>query len=100
VAFNNLGYMYEHGVGVSRDLSRATRFYCEAASSKMPEAEHNWAVIQATVKGLPTDCERAAKWIAKDARQSFGATSESVEAGSDPSASAGNTANTLLCAKR
>jgi len=65
----------------------------------MPEAEHNWAVIRSDVKGLPTDCEEAARWVARDAPQSFGNTSESIEMGSTAPSHGSNTANAVLCAK-
>ncbi len=40
-AANNLGYIYEHGMGVGRDLSRARVWYARAAELGLPAARQN-----------------------------------------------------------
>jgi len=80
-ALNNLGYLYEHGLGVGRDFAEAAKRYCQAARGKLPVAEHNWAILQAKIAELPEDCDEAARWLARVAPQGVGNSGESVVAG-------------------
>ena len=97
MALNNLGYIYEHGVGVPRNLSKAAKFYCEAAKSNLPEAQQNWAVVEAGFEDLPRDCDQAAAWIANAAPQEF----KSGTSNAEPRFPAGHpNADAVLCAKR
>ena len=98
-ALNNLGYMYEHGIGTHRNLSKATLFYCRAARSKVPEATHNWIVIQESVQGIREDCELAAKWVTAEALRSL-PSDASIEAGGDPELTEGSKPSAVPCAKR
>ena len=50
---------------VQQDFPLAARLYCEAANSKLPEAQHNWATIRSNIGGLPENCVEAALWLAQ-----------------------------------
>jgi TPR repeat protein len=98
VAMNNLAYFYERGLGVGRDMSQAAKLYCEAAQSKMPEAQQNWEAIRASIQGQPQDCDEAARRAASDVAS--GQTKESTTAASKTAAHPRNMSTALICIKR
>ncbi len=44
-AQNNLGYLYEHGLGVTQSYSEALLWYRKASASGLPEAKYNLATL-------------------------------------------------------
>jgi soluble lytic murein transglycosylase-like protein len=59
----------EHGEGVTKDIERAARLYCEAARAGDAEAQFNLGWIYANGRGLPRDDALAAYFFDLAARQ-------------------------------
>jgi TPR repeat protein len=53
MAQNNLGYLYENGLGVTRDYAEAARWYQLAADSGYARAQFHLGVLYAEGLGLP-----------------------------------------------
>lgn len=72
-----LGFAYEHGRGVSRDLTKAAEFYQKAAESGHVESQFNLANLYLLDDdGVRIDSAKAALWLNKiaesgDARAQF-----------------------------
>jgi TPR repeat protein len=66
---NLLGYLYEEGRGVSRDLVRAVRLFRRAAEQGFAPAENNLGRAYETGRGVPRDLATAADWFRKAALQ-------------------------------
>ena len=62
-AQNNLGFMYEHAEGATRDLEQALRWYSAAAELGHPVAQANLADMYANGRGAPLDYVEAYKWF-------------------------------------
>ena len=65
---NNLGFLYERGLGVSQDYKRAEAWYMMAAAQGLPSAKHNLAML--TYKGHINnkDWRKSVEWL-KEADQ-------------------------------
>jgi len=63
LAQNNLGYLYEHGLGVVRSDADALAWYARAAESGLPVAQFNLATMYLRGKGIPPDAKAAVKWF-------------------------------------
>ena len=63
LAQSNLGYLYEHGLGVVRSDTDALSWYARAAESGLPVAQYNLATMYLRGKGIPPDPKAAAKWF-------------------------------------
>lgn len=68
-AQNALGYMYEHGEGVEKDLNKAFYWYQKAAVSGNRNAQHNLAFFYYQGLGTSVDYKKAFEWYTKAASQ-------------------------------
>lgn len=66
-----LGYMYENGVGVTRDLDRAVSWYEKAAYQGLKEAQFNLGNMYYMGKGVTQNKETARSWWRKAADQGY-----------------------------
>ena len=65
---NNVGFLYERGLGVSQDYEQAEAWYMMAAAQGLPSAKHNLAML--TYKGHINnkDWRKSVEWL-KEADQ-------------------------------
>lgn len=68
----NLGYCYEHGLGVARDEAEAVRWYRKAAQQDLAIAQYNLGLRYYYGRGVTEDISQAAGWFAKAAGQNHG----------------------------
>jgi len=68
-AMERLGWMYEQGRGVNRDLSRASYFFSQAADAGIADAQYAIGVMYQTGKGKNLDLKQAKFWLKKAAKQ-------------------------------
>lgn len=68
-AQNNLGYMYEHGEGVNKDLKKALYWYEKSAMSGNRNAQHNLAFFYYKGAGTLVNYKKAFYWYSKAAKQ-------------------------------
>ena len=68
-AQNSLGYMYEHGEGVVKDLNKAFYWFQKAAVSGNRNAQHNLAFFYYRGLGTQVDYKKAFEWYTKAASQ-------------------------------
>jgi uncharacterized protein len=61
-AQSNLGFMYDTGQGVPRDLSEAAKWYRLAAEQGNPRAQSNLGSMYAAGEGVPQDFVQAYMW--------------------------------------
>ena len=61
-AQSNLGFMYDSGQGVPRDLSEAAKWYRLAAEQGNPRAQSNLGSMYAAGEGVPQDYVQAYVW--------------------------------------
>ena len=66
-AQNNIGHLFEEGLGVSQNYSTALNWYKKAASANLPEAEHNIGMLYSQGYGLEKNWREAVKWFRKAA---------------------------------
>lgn len=62
-AQNNVGHLYEKGLGVSQDYSQAKDWYKKAADQRLPEAQHNLGMLYYHGYGVGQDYRAARKWF-------------------------------------
>lgn len=72
-AKSNIGYLYEHGFGVSQDYRKAMTWYADAADDGLAEAQHNLGMMYANGLGTEESWGRALLWFKRAAEN------ESVE---------------------
>lgn len=58
-AQNNLGYLYEHGLGVAQSFEQALHWYRKASDAGLPEARYNLATLYHHGRGVPRSFENA-----------------------------------------
>ncbi len=58
-AQHNLALMYEYGMGIKQDLSKASELYETAAEQNYVESMYNLALMYAYGRGFPQDYQRA-----------------------------------------
>ncbi len=58
-AQNNLGYLYEHGLGVAQSYEQALIWYRKASEAGLPEAKYNLATLYHYGRGVPRSLEIA-----------------------------------------
>lgn len=68
-AQNNLGFLYENGLGVKRNYSLAINWYERAANQGLPEAQHNLGMLNYQGHGLSQSFSIAKRWFNKSAKQ-------------------------------
>ena len=61
-AQNNLGVMYNKGLGVSEDYAEAVKWYRLAADQGYADAQCNLGVMYDNGQGVPQDYAEAVKW--------------------------------------
>ena len=59
LAKNNIGYMYEHGMGVKKDYATAAHWYEQAANSGEKRGQYHLALLYEQGLGVDTNLERA-----------------------------------------
>ena len=62
-ARNNLGFMYQRGLGVAQDIHEAARWYRLAAEQGAAIAQHNIGLMYEYGVGVPPDYVQAHKWL-------------------------------------
>ena len=70
-AQNNLGLMYYHGWGVSKDDEEAVQWWALAAEQGFPDAQHNLGLMYDDGAGVPQDYKEAVKLYTPAAEQGF-----------------------------
>jgi TPR repeat protein len=65
----NLGYMYEYGQGIDKDLASAVQWYRAAAEQGTGWAQTNLGIAYLNGNGVKKDENEAAKWFRKAALQ-------------------------------
>ena len=68
-AQNNLGAMYEQGLGLSKDEAEAARWYRKAAEQGNAYAQHSLGSMYREGRGVPQDLVESAAWIRRAAEQ-------------------------------
>ena len=70
-AKSNIGYLYEHGLGVSQNYTKAMEWYHEAADAGLSEAQHNLGMMYAGAKGTEESWGRALIWFKRAAEKNL-----------------------------
>jgi TPR repeat protein len=70
-AENNLGAMYESGIGARKDPGEAKKWYRKAAEQGYAAAQNNLGVMFGQGKGVQPDYREAVKWYRKGAEQGY-----------------------------
>ena len=68
-AQNNLGIIYQEGLGVPQNYAEAVKWYRKAAEKGNANAQLLISVMYANGQGVPQDYKEAAKWYRKAAEQ-------------------------------
>jgi hypothetical protein len=71
LAANNLGYLFEYGLGVPQDDGTAFAWYRKAAEAGLAAAQNNLAIMHQLGRGTPRDFKTAARWHRAAAEQGF-----------------------------
>jgi TPR repeat protein len=64
-----MGYLYENGDGVPKDMAEAARWYMKGAAMREPAAEAAVGQLYENGRGVRDDWIEAAKWFRKSAEQ-------------------------------
>ena len=69
---NNVGFLYERGLGVSQDYKQAEAWYMMASAQGLPSAKHNLAML--TYKGHINnkDWRKSVEWLKEADQMNFG----------------------------
>jgi TPR repeat protein len=65
----NLGFLYDMGWGVERDVYAAFNWYSLAASQELPDAEFNVGAMYFIGRGVDKDIDRAIIWFRRAAER-------------------------------
>ena len=68
-AQNNIGHMYEEGLGVAQNYTEAMTWYKKAAESKLPEAQFNVGLLYYHGYGVAKNPREAIKWFKFSSRK-------------------------------
>ena len=68
-AMNNVGLMYERGLGVTQSYVEAMNFYRRAADAGLPEAQYNLGTLYHNGYGVEVNNSQAVSWFRKAAAQ-------------------------------
>ncbi len=68
-AMNNVGLMYERGLGVTQSYVEAMTFYRRAADAGLPEAQYNLGTLYHNGYGVEVNNSQAVFWFRKAAAQ-------------------------------
>ena len=69
LAENNLGVMYERGLGVTQDFQKARSWFEKAANQGLAEAKVNLGLLYFDGSGIPQDYEKAFSLFSSAARE-------------------------------
>jgi TPR repeat protein len=72
-AANNIGHMYEEGLGVAQNYSTAMDWYRKAALQELAEAQHNVALLYYNGYGVAANPREALRWFRLAANQGLAA---------------------------
>ena len=64
-AQNNLGFLYQHGLGVKRNYSLALNWYTRSANQELAEAQHNLGMLNYLGHGVSQDFRIARRYFQK-----------------------------------
>lgn len=67
-AMNNLGVLYDQGVGVEADPGRAVHWFAESANAGNPSGMSNYGRLLEQGRGIPANVPEAARWFDMAAR--------------------------------
>ncbi len=67
----HLGYLYEQGLGVERDLERALALYRRAAQAGLADAQYQLGLMYELGIGVPADPDEAQAWYLRAVEQGF-----------------------------
>lgn len=70
-AQNTMGYSYQRGEGVPRDMVQAIFWYKKAAESGYAKSQSNMGNLYLAGRGVPKDTAEAIKWLQKAANQDY-----------------------------
>jgi TPR repeat protein len=70
-AQNNLGYLYEHGLGVTQNYVEARNWYSKAAAGGLAEAKFNLATLYHHGRGISQNAELAAPLFSSAAQSGY-----------------------------
>lgn len=70
-AQNNLGYLHEHGLGVTPGYAEALNWYSRAAEAGLPEAQYNLATLYHHGRGIARNHDAAYKWFTSAANAGY-----------------------------
>lgn len=70
-AQNNMGHMYEEGLGVRQSYAEAMRWYRLAASAELPEAQYNIGLLYYYGYGVSQNPREALRWFRLAAAQNL-----------------------------
>ncbi len=68
-AMNDLGTLYERGLGQEQDLGRALHWYAEAAKAENPAGMANYGRMLEQGRAVPANPEEGARWLDLAARK-------------------------------
>jgi TPR repeat protein len=80
MAENNLGFLYENGLGVTLDYAEAARWYQMAADSGYARAQFHLGVLYAQGRGVPKDVSKARELIEQASQSGDEAAAEWIRA--------------------
>ena len=69
LAQNNIGYLYEHGLGVGQSYPEAMAWYRKAAAQNLPQAQFNIGTLYYYGYGVEKNPREAVGWFRQAARQ-------------------------------
>ncbi len=70
-AITRLAWLYESGLAVEQDITRAAELFAQAAEAGNAEAQYALSVMYQTGVGQPQDSQLAAQWLQRSAAQSY-----------------------------
>ena len=70
-AENNIGYLYERGLGVPQDYSKALKWYKLSADKSLPEAQYNTGLLYHYGYGVAKNQSEARKWFERAAKKGY-----------------------------
>jgi TPR repeat protein len=68
-AQNNIGYLHEHGLGLSQSYQSAMEWYRKAADKNLPQAQYNIGTLYYYGYGVERNAREAVRWFRQAAKQ-------------------------------
>ena len=68
-AQNNIGYLHEHGLGLSQSYQSAMEWYRKAADKNLPQAQYNIGTLYYYGYGVERNAREAVRWFRHAAKQ-------------------------------